>query len=338
MGNATLRHLIDALRQQYRITIDWKGEHYLGLTLKWNYAQGYVDISMPDYVKHALHEFQHPAPKRPEHSPSKWTAPIYGAKIQYAPPLDDGQILSPKEITQVQKVVGKLLYYALAVDNTILVILGDLASAQTKSTQTTVKAITHLLNYMATHPEATIRFHKSEMMLHIHSDASYLSVANAKSRAGGYYFLSSQAINPAASPQNGPIYVLSKILKRVLASASEAEIGATFTNAQEAIPIRHMLMEMGHPQHATPIQVDNTTAVGFANKKIKQKRSKSIHMNYYWLQDRSDQKQFHIYWAPGAGNLADYPTKLFSPAHHKRVRGIYLHQPSHNLPYNSARV
>ena len=109
------------------------------------------------------------------------------------------------------------------------------------------------------------------MILHVHSNALYLFVTNAQSYVEGYHFLSSNALNPAGSPHNGPIYVLSKSLKRVLSSAAKAKIGATFTNAQEAIPIRHMLLEMGHPQPATPIQVDNTTAVGFANKTIKQK-------------------------------------------------------------------
>lgn len=86
VGRQHLNHLIDALRAQYKITVDLSGNCYLGLTIEWNYLARYVDISMPDYVQKALHEFQHPAPKRPTHSPSKWTAPTYGARIQYAPP------------------------------------------------------------------------------------------------------------------------------------------------------------------------------------------------------------------------------------------------------------
>ena len=50
-------------------------------------------------------------------------------------------------------------------------------------------------------------------------------------------------------------------------------------------------------------------------------------MNYYWIQDRTNLQQFHIYWIPGKGNLGDYHTKHFSPAHHKQVRSVYLHQP-----------
>ena len=111
----------------------------------------------------------------------------------------------------------------------------------------------------------------------------------------------------------------------VLGSAAEAEIGATYINAQESVPIRTTLEEMGHPQPPTPIQVDNTTAVGFANHTIKQKRSKAIDMRYYWLQDRASQGQFIIYWGPGSTNLADYHTKYHSAEHHRQVRTTLLH-------------
>ena len=63
-----------------------------------------------------------------------------------------------------------------------------------------------------------------------------------------------------------------------MASAAEVEIGATFLAAQESIPLRTCLEELGHKQPPTPIQVGNTTAVGFVNKTIKQKRSKAIDM------------------------------------------------------------
>ena len=134
-------------------------------------------------------------------------------------------------------------------------------------------------------------------------------------------------INPAAYVHNGAIYVLLRILKRVLASAAKVEIGATFTNTQEDLPIRKMLCDMGHPQPAMLIQVDNITTVGFANSTFNKKRSKSINMNYYWIQDRTNLQQFHIYCSTGKVNLGDYHTKHLSPAHHKQVRSVYLHQP-----------
>ena len=92
-----------------------------------------------------------------------------------------------------------------------------------------------------------------------------------------------------------------------MGSASEAEIGAAYINGQEAVPIRTLLLELGHPHPATPIQVDNYTAEGFANDTIKQKRSKAIDMRFYWIQDRTSQGQILIYWQPGIANVGDYP-------------------------------
>ena len=136
---------------------------------------------MPDYVRKALHEFQHPAPKQPTHSPSKWTVPLYGSRIQYAKPPDTSLPLDANSITHIQRVVGKLLYYALAIKNTALVTLGDLGSKQTWRTKTTITEVTHLLDYMVMHPEAKVRFYKSDMILHIHSEGSYLSTPRARS-------------------------------------------------------------------------------------------------------------------------------------------------------------
>jgi hypothetical protein len=130
------------------------------------------------------------------------------------------------------------------------------------------------------------------MILKIHSDASYLSVPRARSRVGGYFYLSLGASNPIL---NGPIHCVSKILKNVVSSAAEAEIAATFENCKEAVVIRTTLEELGHPQPPTPIQVDNTTAHGFVNDTIKIKRTKAIDMRYHWVVERRKHGQFSIY-------------------------------------------
>ena len=91
------------------------------------------------------------------------------------------------------------------------------------------------------------------------------------------------------------------------------------------LPIRVCAEEMGHPQGPTPVQVDNTTDVGFANKTTKQKMSKAIDMRLYWLQDRKDQGQFKIFWIPGKKNLADYHRKNYPPSHHTVTRPTILY-------------
>jgi hypothetical protein len=79
------------------------------------------------------------------------------------------------------------LYYARAVDPSVLMPLNDIATEQTKATDKTQAATNQMLDYLATHPDATIRYHVSDMILNIHSNASYLSVSNARSRLGGLF-------------------------------------------------------------------------------------------------------------------------------------------------------
>ena len=84
---------------------------------------------------------------------------------------------------------------------------------------------------------------------------------------------------------------------------------------------------MNWPQPPTPIQVDNSAAVGIANQSIKQKIYKAMDMRLYWVIDRIKQGQFKAYWRPGSTHLADYPTKHHSTEHHIKVRPLYLHEP-----------
>ena len=109
-----------------------------------------------------------------------------------------------------------------------------------------------------------------------------------------------------------------------MSSAAEAELGAMFINAKEAVPARKTLDEMGHKQPRTPMQVDNSTAVGVSNNNIQPRRTKAMDMRFHWLRDRESQKQFKYYWRPGKENLADYWTKHFCTAHHKQMRPIFL--------------
>jgi hypothetical protein len=330
VGKEHADHLLACLREQYTMTTDWECSNYIGLTVEWDYDKRTCDISLPGYVKRAIHRFQHISPRKPQHAPSKFTPPNYGAKQQLTELEDASDLLDASGKQRIQEIVGVLLYYARAIDSTMLVALGTIASART--TETTAKAVAHLLNYAASNPDAKVRYHASGMCLKIHSDASYLSEPKARSRAGGHFFLSSNSPLPTATsvppPENGAIHTLCSIMKMVLASATEAELGACFFNAKEGVMIRIILEEMGHPQPTTPIQVDNSCAAGIANDTVKQRRSKAIDMRFYWLKDRECQGQFHIHWRSGKENLADYQTKHFSAAHHRRMRPTYLHQPA----------
>ena len=92
-----------------------------------------------------------------------------------------------KKRKDVQKVLGSFLSYACIIDMTILHALSAIASEQAKPTKKTIERIHQLLDYMATQPDAIVRFYASDMILNLHSDASYLSAGKGRRRAGGFF-------------------------------------------------------------------------------------------------------------------------------------------------------
>ena len=136
--------------------------------------------------------------------------------------------------------------------------LGFISAHQGKVTEKTYTDTLWFLNYSATHPNATIWYTSSDMLLHIHSDASYLSEPRARRCAGGHYFLGDNRPDISDPPTTCPrlndiIQSISRTMYKVMGSSAKAEIGAAYINSQEAILIRTLLLELGHPNPATPI-------------------------------------------------------------------------------------
>ena len=321
-------HLLSVLSAKYPMKADWTGTRYLGMSLKWTYANIHKDrnvqLSMPGYVNESLILFGHIL-KTPTHAASPYTAPIYGKHQQMATVIT-APTFTDKEVKRLQNICGRFLYYARAIDSTMMHALNDLATQITTGTMSTTKAIDCFLNYAATHPNASITYYASDMILKCDSDAAYLVAPKARSRAGGYIYLGNHCVNTQII--NAPIMVIATILKMVVGSAAEAEIAALYHCAQELVPLRTACIELGHkqPTTGTPLRTDNSTANGILNGTLHQKRSKAIDMRFYWLQDRVSQKMFKVAWAPGKVNLADYYTKHHPSKHVRRVRPLYTTQ------------
>ena len=215
------------------------------------------------------------------------------------------------------------MYYARAIDCTILPALNTSATQQAAPTENTLHICHRLLNYAATYPSVHLHYYANNMTLHIHSDAAYLVAPKVRSRITWYFSL----VSPSSSSPipAGPILIECKTLRNVVASSAEVKVAGILHNAQVAIPICHILQLLGHPQPPTPIKTDhNTTVLSFSEKNITPKCSKSWDMCYYWLRDKQEMKQFKLSWERALQNLADYFTKHFSAMHHKHIRFKYV--------------
>ncbi len=226
------QHLIEALKQDYTITIDWGATKYIELTIDWDYNKGQVHVHMPGYLDKVFLKFKHVAPSKKKNSPHPHVIPQYGAKTQYAESQDKSPLLNKEDTKHVQAVMGTVLYYTRAVDSTILTALSSLATEQAKPMQKTMEKVQQLLDYCASQDKAIFTYNKSKMILVVHSNAGYCNKKTSHSQAKGHFFLLNKDKFP---PNNGAIFTNATIIKAVMASAAEAELGALYLNAKEAV-------------------------------------------------------------------------------------------------------
>ena len=118
-----------------------------------------------------LQKYKHEIPKRHQGSPYQVEPKKYGTAAQEPIPPGTSRKADEEEKKRTQQVVGSILYYARAVDSSALVSLSTIATEQATATGKTIKSTEQLLDYMASNPDATMRFYASGMILNIHSDA-----------------------------------------------------------------------------------------------------------------------------------------------------------------------
>jgi hypothetical protein len=146
---------------------------------------------MPQYVMKKMTCYAHPVPNKPQHCPYSPNPITYGKDNQAPTSANESPLLDDAGKKRIQQVVGSFLYYARAVNPTILMALSDIATQQSAPNENTKKQFDQYFDYMWTHPDATIQYRASDMILNVHSNALYLSAPHARSCASGYCFLGS---------------------------------------------------------------------------------------------------------------------------------------------------
>jgi hypothetical protein len=234
VDKANVKHLIAIIKMLYMFTKDWTGDLYCGIKLGWDYEKRTIDILMPGYIQKKLQEYEHIHPKKQQHWLYSPEPKQFGSKAQWPLPGNNSKLLDEHGKKRIQKIVGSILYHAWAVDMTVLMALSiiKMLQAPTKNIRT---HCVQLLDYLVTLADAIIRFYALDMIMNIHLDASYLSESKACSRACGHFFMGWKPVDNQPIKLNGALYTNSDILKFVVASAAEAELGALFHNCQDSI-------------------------------------------------------------------------------------------------------
>jgi hypothetical protein len=159
-------HLLAALQENYKVTTDWEGTKFAGIDLKWDYNKNICWCTMDGYITKVRIQFGHKNPTKPQHSPHKHRPITYGAKAQLeTDDVDTSQPLDAAGIKRVQGIIGCLFYYARAVDNKLLCTLSAIGMNQASATQNTLAECKQLLDHLALHPNNSITFKASNMIL-----------------------------------------------------------------------------------------------------------------------------------------------------------------------------
>ena len=174
----------------------------------------------------------------------------------------------------LQQVCGTFLYNARAVYCTMLHALNNLATRVKDGTQKTAKKLNHFFDYCVTHPEPTVLYGASDMILHNQLDAAYLVATGSRSRLAGYTYLGNNMNNKQII--NGPISIIARIIKGVMSSAAVTEKRALYMNTRQLLPLRVTCEELGHTQLSTRMQTDNNTTSVIINGTFNQVQSKAI--------------------------------------------------------------
>jgi hypothetical protein len=210
VGKDYAQLLKNTLEEHYKLTCDWTGTRYVGITLDWDFINQQVHLSMPNYVKKALKQFQHIASKL-QHSPYPSIPIQYGTKKQFATQELSATLLDDKAKRFIQQVCGKFLFLCRVVDSTLLCPISAIASQLSNPTTDMMQQTLQLLDYLATQEVVVLSYHTSDIVLAVHSNASYLSEPKARSRAGEFFFLSSDTTIP---PNNGAVLNIAHIITK----------------------------------------------------------------------------------------------------------------------------
>jgi hypothetical protein len=304
-------HLLETLREIYTVKEDWTGSSYVGYNIVHDIDKATITLSMPGYIDAAKQRFQvdtNPHTDNP-----------YDDKAEAD--TEDSTLATEAQKKRVQQIIGVLLYYARAVDPTLLVRINKIASKISSATTNTMDAAERVLRYAISNPDASCTYHKSEMTLIVYSDASYLTEIESRSRCGGFFFLGNKGEDWKL---NGPVMCNSRIIDVVVSSAAESEYAAAYMNAKEAASMRETLEALGYKQPATPIISDNSFICNLMSGEYKSKKIKAMDMRFEWLRERALRGQYIMKWNERALNIADYFTKDLSNDDYKRMRKFVM--------------
>lgn len=195
---------------------------------------------MPDYVTKAIERIQHTNPKQRQDSPHFWTLLYYGKRPQMVTDPDESYLLDNKSTKRIQSIFGTFLYYVWSVDPKMLRAINEISRVKSKPKKDTDTKSAMIIDYADIYPNTFIRYHARNMVLHVDSDVTYLTIKEARSWYSRCFYISGcTSPRPVkTSPKiKFPIHTECNTISNVVSSAAEAKTCVTFNNVKTDIGI-----------------------------------------------------------------------------------------------------
>ena len=308
-------HLVEAIEKVWKVKINWKGDKFLGMDLKWDYnpENPTLEISSNNVIPAAHKRFYLNEELKGAETPmlKKYTRRL--RPDEWVPPEKD-PIPRPDMKQTVQEFAGTFSHLGRTTRHDIVAAVNEIAETQANPSSETLAQMDRLANYTASYPEGAVLFKATDMILKAQYDSSLKP--HARHKVGGIIYLG----NNDDSPENiGNITeVVSKTPPNAVASIAEGEYAAGFMIGQKVIHHRYINEALGYPQPPTTLFGDNTTAIGIANDTMKQKHSKAFDKALHWNRDQVRQGILNNVHIDTSNNTSDYFTKAHGTAEHRR--------------------
>ena len=165
------------------------------------------------------------------------------------PDPDKRNLLEKKATKRIQSIMGAMIYYAQSVDSTMIREINEISRVKSQPTWDTEEKSRMLLDDATTYPNEIPSYKASDMVLHVDSDASYLTMPETRSCYAGHFYLGNW---PSPSPikpnhdRNGPIHMECKKIHNVVSYAAETETCGTLKNRKTDIDIKPTIIKLDH--------------------------------------------------------------------------------------------
>jgi histone deacetylase 1/2 len=281
----------------------------LGMSVERDRVKGTLKLHQGPYVRDMMQRF-----KMADCKPVDYPSPA-------APASHTGDLCSSEDSHTYRMIVGSLIFLSRLTRPDINEAITRLCRYMHAPTKGHLKDVLYVLKYLRGTMDfgITLRRQPGTLTLSAFTDSNFTTPDSNGKAVSGYIF----------SFGSGAVSYRSKLQNTVAKSTAEAEYVALGLATAEALYMRMLLQELGHPPIGpTFMGEDNEACMTIASTTQTSQRTRHIRIEFHFIRDAIARQQIHLEYVPSEDNPADMMTKpLRGPAFMRhRATSLSFHQ------------